>query len=215
MYHLELRQFPHNLCRFNLTREQLQVLVEPWANDKWVELGERRWSPHQAKMTIVEGPQMPMDQLSMGRGWRQAQRKGQDVTEQLISEVRAQVSPPGQPHAEDAPPPSGLLADSLGLELLTLLDDRPASLTRAWSLACERCPERSASDCLALAEQALRSLLRSRLIVLVRTPAGTAESGAACGERDRVPNDQLEAVLGAADSWGAGEESARMHMRRA
>ena len=69
MYHLELRQFPHNMCRFNLTEEELHALVvEAWTREQWIELGDRKWSPQQAKLTILEGPRIPMEQLTMGRG---------------------------------------------------------------------------------------------------------------------------------------------------
>ena len=66
MFHLELRQFPHNHCQFNLADEELRAIAEPWANGQWVELGQRKWSPHQAKLKIIEGPPIPMQQLSMG-----------------------------------------------------------------------------------------------------------------------------------------------------
>ena len=57
MYHIELRQFPHNMCRFNLTEQELLATVTaPWAREQWIELGERKWSPHQAKLTVLEGP---------------------------------------------------------------------------------------------------------------------------------------------------------------
>jgi hypothetical protein len=84
MYHLELRQFPHNLCRFNLTEQQLRAVVEPWAAEKVVDIGERKWSPHQAKLTILEGPQLAVAELSMGRGWRAAQRQSANVTERIM-----------------------------------------------------------------------------------------------------------------------------------
>ncbi len=214
MYHLEMRQFPHNMCRFNMTREELLAVVEPWANDRWVELGERRWSPHQAKMTIVEGPRIPPEQLTMGRGWRQAQRSGAEVTEPMLAEARALGSTATRTPAHDALAPAGLLADSLGLELVALLDERPAALSRAWTLAGARCPDRAASECLALAEQAVRSLLRSRLIVLVRVDRNAAGSGGDGEGVREVPGDELEEILRAVESWVGEEETAPVRMRR-
>jgi hypothetical protein len=213
MYHLELRQFPHNMCRFNMTREELLAVIEPWANDQWVELGERRWSPHQAKLTIVEAPRIPVEQLTMGRGWRQAQRNGAEVTERLLADARAVGGVATQTPVDDVPAQAGLLADSLGLELLTLLDERPAPPSRAWTLACARCPERTASECLALAEQAVRSLLRSHLIVLVRSArdAGDGESG----RGGDVPEDELDELLRTVESWVTAGEMAHVNMRRA
>ena len=85
MYHIELRQFPHNVCQFNLTGEELRAIVEPWAREQVVEVGERKWSPHQARLTILEGPRLGMEELTMGRGWRAAQRQSQDVTAGLLA----------------------------------------------------------------------------------------------------------------------------------
>src|ERR1700726_3156462 len=40
MYHVELRQFPHNCCRFNLTEQQLrEAILDAWARGNWIELG--------------------------------------------------------------------------------------------------------------------------------------------------------------------------------
>jgi 2-iminobutanoate/2-iminopropanoate deaminase len=85
VYHVELRHFPRNVCRFNLSAEELRTTVlEPWVADRPFELGELRWDPRQARLLVLEGPRIPPDQLSMGRGWRTAQREGRDVTAQLL-----------------------------------------------------------------------------------------------------------------------------------
>ncbi len=90
VYHLELRHFPRNLCRFNLGAAELQTTVlEPWAADRQFELEELRWDPRQARLTVLEGPRLAPDQLTMGRGWRAAQRHGRDVTAQLLAAVTA------------------------------------------------------------------------------------------------------------------------------
>src|SRR6185312_14563689 len=92
VYHLELRQFPHNVCRFNISEAELreQVLL-PWAQEKWIEFGERKWSPHQATLTVLRGPRIPFGQLTMGRGWRTAQRDGEEVTDELLAGVRGEL----------------------------------------------------------------------------------------------------------------------------
>jgi hypothetical protein len=69
VFHIELRQFPHNLNRFNLTSEQLWQIVEPWAREKVFELEKQKWTPHHAKLIIIEGPELTADRLTMGRGW--------------------------------------------------------------------------------------------------------------------------------------------------
>jgi hypothetical protein len=168
VYHVELRQFPHNFCRFNLSERELhEAILDDWARGGWIELGERKWSPHQAKLTVLEGPELPVDRLSMGRGWRNAVRQGKDVTSDLLARARASASSTvaGSKSSETArtsePATSDtasreLADDSLVRELLALLGDDPSPLVRAWQLALERHPDRTPSECLALAEDFVR-----------------------------------------------------------
>jgi hypothetical protein len=201
MFHIELRQFPHNLCRFNLTEAELRsTIVDPWVREQWIELGERKWSPHQARLTVLEGPELPISQLSMGRGWRNAQRQGQDVTERMLA--------PAAPVT--APDPAGdvqLLADSLGLELLAALGSDSAPLPRAWELADSRHPGRAPSESLAMAELTVRSLLRSGLLVL-----SSRESEAS----DALPlgEQEAEAALRVVGSWARQGTGPLVLMRR-
>jgi hypothetical protein len=167
MYHVELRQFPHNFCRFNLTERELrESILDGWARGEWIEVGERKWNSHQASLTVLQGPELPVQQLSMGRGWRNALRKGSDVTEQLLASVRAQgteglpriIEPMGTPEqaapsgAEERKPADEVLAR----ELLASLGRDSGPLVRAWQLALERHPDRTPSECLALAEDFVR-----------------------------------------------------------
>jgi hypothetical protein len=89
MYHVELRQFPHNMCRFNLDKAALAAILDPWVQRRVVEFGERKWHPEQARVRILEGPSIPVAQLTMGRGWRTAERQSTDVTERLLAEAEA------------------------------------------------------------------------------------------------------------------------------
>ncbi|MGA8363338.1 MAG: hypothetical protein WB709_02335 [Solirubrobacteraceae bacterium] len=173
MFHLELRQFPHNACRFNLTDAELWEVVEPWSRDEWIEEGERKWSPHQARLTVLEGPHLEVEDLAMGRGWRNAQHKSTDVTERVIAQAlasHAAMSPPSRVSAETSAgsaqgaliengspsvDPASALRDG---DLRRLLGSDPTALLQAWRLAAERRPELSPSESLALAERTLRSL---------------------------------------------------------
>jgi hypothetical protein len=170
MYHLELRQFPHNVCRFNLSEGELRVVVEPWVRDKVVDFGERKWMPHQARLTILEGPQLSVQELSMGRGWRAAQRQGQNVTERLLTAAReaaegaaaAQAAAAVQAAAEQlaatgAPARADPLADPLGVgvQIAALLGAEPAQLLDAWRAAAAGNPGLAPSQSLALAERTL------------------------------------------------------------
>ena len=161
MYHLELRQFPHNFCHFNLTEQALrETVLDAWARGDWVEVGERKWNSQQANLTVIEGPELPVEQLSMGRGWRNALRQGTDVTAELLAASRARVGvlgpsafPPGG-GAETGGQASG--EEALARQLLALLGQNPGPLLRAWQLALERHPDRTPSQCLASAEDFVR-----------------------------------------------------------
>ena len=152
MFHLELRQFPHNACRFNLTEAELSQIVEPWSREQWIELGERKWNPHQARLTVLEGPHLQVEDLAMGRGWRNAQHHSSDVTERVIAQALA-LAPAAAATGETVAGPS-----SDDAELHPLLGPDPAALLQAWRLAARRRPELAPSESLALAESTLRSL---------------------------------------------------------
>jgi hypothetical protein len=219
MYHLELRKFPHVVCRFNQSEAQLRALVIPWTRQEWIEEGERKWNVNEATLTILEGPKLSMPDLAMGKGWRNAQKRSEDVTErvlgavqkgggeeqgaQTVASVRPGEAPRGAPAEGDDARDLGLLADSLALEVLALLDDGAVAPARVWLMAQERLGERggaaSAADALALGERAVGSLLRRGLVVL--------QDGRQDGEA-LVPRPQ-EMILASVETWaGGGQEQA-------
>ena len=125
------------------------------------EFEERKWNPGEAKLIILEGPELPFDQLTMGRGWSAAQREGVDVTEQLFAQAQAaweaEAAVPAA-SAPAAPPPSGALTlDALGAQAAALLGSDPGRLLAEWRAAAARAPGLSPSESLALAEHAIRS----------------------------------------------------------
>ena len=262
MYHLELHKFPGNMARFNLSEEEMLAVVRPWARGEWIEFGERKWNPHEARLTVLEGPQIPVNQLRVGRGWRLAQRQAKDVTASVLAAVAG--SPAGQataapaperalatgPHApavappapgETAAPPLGepphplgepapqdgtssasdrspaetrLLVDSLGLQILALLDRGSEPLRAAWELAETRLPGRPASESLALAEQAVRGLLGSRLIVLFTVAAGPGDGATDGDARQAMGEAELEIALSSPAGWTGSAEPSAVRMRR-
>ncbi|MGH2834099.1 MAG: hypothetical protein ACRDK2_15110 [Solirubrobacteraceae bacterium] len=192
MFHVELRQFPNNFCRFNLTEEQLdRIIVGPWTRGELIELGERKWNPAQAKLTVLDGPEIPLSQLTMGRGWRNAQRQSHEVTERVLA--AALEAKAGQPSAGDID--LRLASDSLALALLSdLADGQRAPLVLAWQLACARYPDSLPSQSLALAEGALTSLSRADLIAIFKSEGE---------ELVRLRDErEIQASLRSLASWG-------------
>ncbi|HTA06492.1 MAG TPA: hypothetical protein VK774_09030 [Solirubrobacteraceae bacterium] len=235
MYHLELRKFPHTACRFNQSEEQLRAIVVPWARQEWIEEGERNWNVNEAKLTVLEGPELSMPELAMGKGWRNAQKRSEDVTERVLAAARelgahgaapqvaaripddvsesavgdATVPTLGARPGRENESPVGaagggevheqqLLADSLGLEVLALLDDGAVVPQQVWRLAQMRLSDRSgrpsAGESLALAERAVSSLLERRLVSL-----GSGDGGA-----EPIGTQQQATVLAAIETWVGG-----------
>jgi hypothetical protein len=209
MYHFELRKFPHTVSRFNQSERQLLALVMPWAREQWVEVGERKWNVNETKLTVLEGPELSLQEMAMNRGWRNAQRHGEDVTERVLAAVRKHqaraqrrdagdasaatdvATPrPAEPDARDAPD-AGLLVDSLALELVALLADGALTPARAWELAQQRAPGRAAPETLALAQGAIESLVERGLATLTRDGTPLGEDGA-------------RAALQRGESWTGG-----------
>jgi hypothetical protein len=152
VFHVELRQFPHQARAFNLTREQLDArIVRPWVSDGGVELEDRRWSAERAKLTIYEGPELPPDQLGLGRGWANVTRAGKDVTSQVLLE-RAQPTPVAE----------------LKRDVVERCAYGPLTLGRLVELTGERYPHARASERLALCEQAIWELLHEGAVRLTR-----------------------------------------------
>jgi hypothetical protein len=227
-YHLELRQFPHVARRFNQSEQQVLALAKPWVGEEWIEEAERKWNMNEATLTILEGPKLSMADLAMGRGWRNAQRRSDDVTERVLGAFRkgdrggarsggggGLGAAPGELAATGdsggrAPGASefALLADSLGLELLASLDEGPIVLARVWRLAQERLDGRPLAEALALADGAVRSLLGRGLVVLHARDADGGETA------EGLSAEQVETALGSIDAWAAGAQSSVAIVRK-
>jgi hypothetical protein len=157
VFHLELRHFPRSVTRFNLGEAELWAILRPWVQERPVEVGEQRWSPHDTRLTVIEGPELSLGELSMGRGWAAAQRRGRDVTQQVLGQARAALtedrgaSPPASvPAPVPAPAPSRPPAD---ISIYDLLGADGQRLLDAWREIVSRAPGLSPSEGLALAER--------------------------------------------------------------
>jgi hypothetical protein len=156
MFHLELRQFPHQTREFNLTREELEArVVAPWVRGEAVEIAERRWAPDRAKLVIYEGRALATDEIGMGRGWSNVTRSGEDVTARVLDEARA---------AAHAPP----ALEALKRELLARCAQEPIGMDRVIALAGELDPHLPPGQRLELAGRAIWALLQEDRLRLSR-----------------------------------------------
>ncbi|HUA46003.1 MAG TPA: hypothetical protein VMA77_12285 [Solirubrobacteraceae bacterium] len=161
MFHVELRQFPHQARAFNLTREELDHrILGPWVSGAAIELDDQRWAPDRARLTIYEGPALADDQLGMGRGWGNVTRAGEDVTARLLTEAAH-------------PPPVAELKRAVTERCA----EAPLTLGAVVGLAGERYPQARVSERLALCEQAVWELLHEGAVELARDGARVAQEG--------------------------------------
>jgi hypothetical protein len=161
VFHVELRQFPHQARAFNLSREELETrILGLWKSRHSIELDERYWSPERARLTIYEGPRLETDQLGMGRGWGNVTRDGEDVTQRLLA-VAEEVQPTA-PAAE------------LKRQVLDRCAYGPMQLRSLVELTGERYPHARLSERIALCEQAVWELLHEGELQLVRAGAATS-----------------------------------------
>ena len=90
-YHLEIRDFPRNVNRFNMSGQEVGAVLLAWAQERIFDLADQKWNPQTAELTVLEGPEIPVSGLSMGRGWPTALRQGQDVTARVLAEAREAI----------------------------------------------------------------------------------------------------------------------------
>lgn len=169
-YHIQLRRFPKASTRFNLTGQQVGAIVIPWVQERVLEVDGEKWAPYDATITIIEGPPIPIDRLSLGRGWTNAAREGEDVTARVLDEARSAVGRGGEKPAPAQQPPAGETArdypsaaaeagpatpsDESGLG--ALLGPEGGRLLVAWRGVAARTGGLAPSESLALAERELQ-----------------------------------------------------------
>jgi len=166
MFHVEVRKFPHVARSFNLSEAELnaKVLV-PWSEGQLVDLGEQKWEPAQAKLTILEGPELRVDEMGMGRGWGNASQRGEDVTERVLGAARARAAAAGGLSASDA---LGAFKDVV----LAQCEVNRLAIHQVLWLANSRHPEWRVSERVALAERGVWELLHEGRLTMVRRLSG-------------------------------------------
>jgi hypothetical protein len=70
------------------------TILEPWMRGRVIPLGDKEWEPKDCKLIILEGPELGNTDLSMGRGWANAERSSENVTRRLVDEAMVSSSGP-------------------------------------------------------------------------------------------------------------------------
>jgi hypothetical protein len=191
MYHVELREFPHNTHAYNLGAPRLQAeILGHWVRGEIFNFAEHDWVPQRTELTIIEGPELPLSQTGLGRGWTNALRGGKDVTAQVLETARATLSA-----SAGAPARS----PELEHDILKRLALGPVSLAGVWRLAQSAAPDASPGERLATAERAISQLLRDDFVELCRG----GEPGAAA-----IWGDARARVLRSTTEWSGDDSTA-------
>jgi hypothetical protein len=86
MFHVEIRMGMHYVREFNLDERVLWVrFLAPLMEGRTFTLEGHDYEPRTTKIVILDGPKLRADQLSMGRGWQNAKRASQDVTDVALA----------------------------------------------------------------------------------------------------------------------------------
>jgi hypothetical protein len=183
MFHVELRHFPHSAWRFNLSEQELSAIVQPWVREKAVDMGERKWSPHLAKLTILEGPKLDVAQLSMGRGWRSAQRQSEVVTQRVLDTANEAL----QDALSGAGPPTP--APTLG----SMTQETPGAVPATPRISSASAPDVPAGSGVSAALSDPVALGVQLATLLGRDPMALLEAwrAAAAGSPGLPPSDSL------------------------
>lgn len=124
-FHVEISQRFRRARVFNLDEAKLRAdLLDPWMRGRVITLGDRDWEPRDSKLIILEGPELADTDLSMGRGWSNAERVSENVTRRLV----------GVTETSGAGPLVVILAESEGVgAAVAKVLDRLGLETAPWS----------------------------------------------------------------------------------
>jgi hypothetical protein len=88
-FHVEIsRGFRHRAWAFNLDEGELRrTILDPWMRGRVIMLGDQDWEPRDCKLVILEGPELEDTDLSMGRGWSNAEKTAENVTRKLVEQA--------------------------------------------------------------------------------------------------------------------------------
>ncbi len=110
-FHVEISAGLHRARVFNLNREDLLAeVLQPWRENRVIEMGDREWVPRESNIRVLEGPQMETPDLSFGQGWSNAERKAEDVTRDLLAAATAWTP---DAYVVAAESPEGLAAEAV------------------------------------------------------------------------------------------------------
>jgi hypothetical protein len=210
MFHVQLRQFPHQAQVFNLGQDQLDAIVVPWLDGRVVDVGGQKWAPERATLMILEGPELATHQLAMGRGWSAARKGANDITASYLAAhaptpMATQAMEPlprtlePAPGRATGPTVDGPEYDELKRELLERSARELLSLHEAWRLAATWFPSARVGERLEATDAVVRRLLSDGTVQLCRGRREVASE-------HPVPARDADPLLNSVDTWAERED---------
>jgi hypothetical protein len=95
-FHVEISSgFRQRARAFNLDEAKLRSeILDPWTRGRRITLGEKDFEPKDSKLIVLEGPELADTDLSMGRGWSNAEKASENVTRRLVDAAAAPTAGP-------------------------------------------------------------------------------------------------------------------------
>jgi hypothetical protein len=90
-FHVEISSgFRQRARAFNLDEARMRAeVLDPWVRGRRIHLGEKDFEPRDSKLVILEGPELADTDLSMWRGWSNAEKISENVTRRLVDGAAA------------------------------------------------------------------------------------------------------------------------------
>jgi hypothetical protein len=94
-FHVEISSgFRQRARAFNLDETKLRdTVLDPWMSGRPIALGDKEWEPRDCTLIVLEGPELDDTDLSMGRGWANAEKTGENVTRRLLDAASGPSKP--------------------------------------------------------------------------------------------------------------------------
>jgi hypothetical protein len=178
VYHVQIREGVHAVRAFNLTADQVRGrFIAPLTGSELFTVEDHEFDPRKTRLTILDGRELRPDQISMGRGWPNAEKYSTDVTVEMLEQPQpAQVL--ARPQA----------TDQLKERLIGRLSAGEITLLEIVELAATLTPGQRVSEQVAISELAVWELLHQETAELQQ-------------DGDVLSSDDWQQTLLALGSW--------------
>ena len=94
-FHVELSSgFRNRAHAFNLDEAKLRrTVIDPWIQGRRIAIAEKEFEPRDSKLIVLEGPELADTDLTIGRGWSNAEKSAENVTRRLLDAPAAPSKP--------------------------------------------------------------------------------------------------------------------------